>query len=335
MKNPLVSILMPAYNHAKYIRQAIDSAVNQTYENIEIIISDNASTDGTTEIIKSYTDKRIRANFFSENHGIVVNGQYCLEQAQGEYLGCLFTDDYWDVTKIEKQVAVFEKNKELGAVFTHAQIRNDDGGIEGLDNHPLKQVFIQPNRTQAQWLRHFFYFENCLCAPSALIITEDYKKILINGISHGLRQLSDFSAWIQLVKQKPIHIIQEDLTYHRVRNDFGNMSASTRENAVRHINEMKMILQEFFDDMPEDLFLSAFSGDFVKKGSLTAEELCCEKVFLFRMRHIPIFCEKIYDLLKDPALRNVLKTVYNFSFDRFYELTASYVCIDVQTSGAR
>jgi len=334
MEKPLVSILMPAYNHAKYIRQAIDSALNQTCENIEIIISDNASTDGTTEIIKSYTDKRIRANFFSENHGATANGQYCFEQARGKYVGVLFTDDYWDLTKIEKQIAVFEKNKDLGAVFTHAQIINDDGGVEGLDDHPMKRVFIQPNRTQAQWLRYFFYFSNCLCMPSALIIADDYKKITINGISHGLRQLGDFSAWIQLVKQKPIHIIRENLTCHRVRNDLGNMSASTQENNIRNANELKMIMQEFFDDMPDDLFLKAFSRDFMKKGSLTAEELRCERVFLFLKLckygyGIAIFCEKIYELLKDPIMRDVLKTAYNFSYDNYFNLTASYCNVSV------
>ena len=339
MEKPLVSILMPAYNHAKYIRYAIDSAVNQTYENIEIIVSDNGSNDGTAEIIKSYSDSRIRKHFFLTNTGPANNGNYCYNMAKGKYLAYLFTDDFWDLTKIEKQVAVLENNKDLGACFTHASLINSEGGTSGLDNHPLKRIFFKRNRTQAQWLRYFFFHSNCICCPSAMVHNDNKSKENIgntgNGVSPALRQLGDFSTWIQLVKLKPIFIIPEKLTYHRARDEGGNESTPTRENLIRHANENKMILQEFFDDMPDELFMEAFCDDLLKKGELSTEERLCEQIFLYlklgsylNCGNI-IACEKLYDMFKSPVFTDILSSVYGFTINHFYKLSASYYSFNV------
>jgi glycosyltransferase involved in cell wall biosynthesis len=326
---------MPAYNHAKYIRQAIDSAINQTYSNLEIIISDNGSDDGTAEIIRTYTDSRIHKHFFPENTGVFNNGDYCAKHVSGEYVAFLFTDDYWVLTKIEKQVAILEENEDITAVFTHAQIVDDDGQTESLSDHPLRYMFIQKNRTRAEWLDTFFWNSNCLCCPSVLIRKDYYINNLLPLGHSGLYQLSDFYYWIQTVKSGDIFIIQETLTYHRVRGDGGNMSAQNPTNNIRLNNESKLIEQSFFDGIPEDLFIEAFSNYFIKSGKLSKEEILCEQAFLHLKKgraymsgpSLEIACEKFHGLLMNPVTRNVLLSEYGFMREDLPRLSASYVTV--------
>ena len=79
-KKPLISIALPSYNHSKYLKECIDSVLNQTYKNFEFIIVDDCSTDASKEIILSYKDKRIKPYFFKKNKGAVYTQNFCLDR---------------------------------------------------------------------------------------------------------------------------------------------------------------------------------------------------------------------------------------------------------------
>jgi len=106
--NPLVSIVIPVYNGANYVREAIDSALAQTYKNIEIIIVNDGSTDNTEEIVKSYKDRRIRY-FKKENGGVATALNLGIKKMKGEYFSWLSHDDVYYPDKIEKQIAALRK----------------------------------------------------------------------------------------------------------------------------------------------------------------------------------------------------------------------------------
>jgi len=107
MRKPLVSIIIPNYNKEKYIKEAIDSALNQTYKNIEVIVVDDGSTDGSKEIIKSYGN-RIRAYFLPHRNANVCRN-FGIKNSKGEYIQFLDSDDIISKDKIEKQIEVFKK----------------------------------------------------------------------------------------------------------------------------------------------------------------------------------------------------------------------------------
>jgi len=138
MKFPLVSILIPVYNRETLISETIESAISQTYENIEIIIVDNNSTDGTWEILKSYSqkDKRIKIYRNQENIGPVRNWRKCLEYAQGEYAKFLWSDDLIAPEFIEKTLPYLIDNLDVGFVFTGTEIFNEE------NNEKAKAYFI-------------------------------------------------------------------------------------------------------------------------------------------------------------------------------------------------
>ncbi|NLJ19748.1 MAG: glycosyltransferase, partial [Bacteroidales bacterium] len=126
-KNIKVSIVLSSYNHEKYIKKAIDSALNQTFSDFELIIWDDASSDTSWQIISSYTDPRIRAFRNEKNLGGGNAKKAITEIAVGEYIAIHHSDDIWEPDKLEKQVAFLDANPEIGAVFSQAQIIDENG----------------------------------------------------------------------------------------------------------------------------------------------------------------------------------------------------------------
>ncbi|MBV4192553.1 glycosyltransferase family 2 protein [Bacteroides fragilis] len=124
--NPLVSIVIPVYNRELYIEDAIRSAISQTYQNIEIIIVDNCSTDSTWNILNTWARKDDRIKVFQnkENLGPVLNWNECFKRASGEYLKILWSDDWISPTFVEKCLSFFKRDTAF--VLSGYQITTGD-----------------------------------------------------------------------------------------------------------------------------------------------------------------------------------------------------------------
>ena len=96
MSNKKISVIIPSYNHSKFLKKAVDSVLNQSYKNFELIILDDCSTDNSKKIINSYQDKRIIKYFNEKNVGAVNALNQLISMATGEYIALLNSDDYWD-----------------------------------------------------------------------------------------------------------------------------------------------------------------------------------------------------------------------------------------------
>lgn len=127
-KLPKVSILIPVFNRAKLILETLNSAVNQSYKNTEIIVVDNKSTDGTFEIVKKFakTHPNVKVYQNEKNIGPVRNWKKCLEYATGEYVKILWSDDLIAPTFIEKTLPYLVNYEDVGFVFTGTEIFNDE-----------------------------------------------------------------------------------------------------------------------------------------------------------------------------------------------------------------
>ena len=106
----LVSIVMPNYNSEKYIEATINSVLNQTYQNWELILVDDCSTDNSLEIVRSFDDDRIRILQNEVNSGAAVSRNYALREAQGKWVAFLDSDDLWEPTKLEEQLEFMVEN---------------------------------------------------------------------------------------------------------------------------------------------------------------------------------------------------------------------------------
>ena len=146
---PKISIIILSFNQAEYIQKAINSALTQTYQNLEIIISDNGSTDNTKQIIKSFLyDDRVIFLEYSENQSISLRQNQAANKASGEFITLLYADDYYLPSKIEDQVRVFSAlTDEWGVVHGPGmQLINESGDLQALPSTRahgmcLKQLF--------------------------------------------------------------------------------------------------------------------------------------------------------------------------------------------------
>ena len=128
MGKNLVSILIPVYNREELVRIAIESAINQTYENIEVIAVDNKSTDKTYDVLKEYAEKYPHVKVYQneENLGPVRNWKKCLEYSSGDYIKILFSDDWIEENFVEKCMEILSAHDDVGFVFTATLIHHGD-----------------------------------------------------------------------------------------------------------------------------------------------------------------------------------------------------------------
>ena len=125
MSLPLVSICIPVYNGEPYIYKTLNSAINQTYKNIEILIFDNCSTDKTAEIIKTFKDNRITYHLNDANYGGLRNFNKCLESGNGEFIKLLNADDLLKPNAIEMQVEALINNPDASMCITATNVINE------------------------------------------------------------------------------------------------------------------------------------------------------------------------------------------------------------------
>lgn len=177
---PKISVIMPAYNSEKYIAEAIESILNQTFTDFEFIIIDDGSTDKTEQIIKTYTDKRIKFIKNKSNLGIVESLNYGIEIATGEFIARMDADDISLPNRFEKQLKMFEGRPSLGLISASIYrfgncIHNNSICITGSDK--LKclllegMYFVHP----AMMYRRSVVIENFIRYRKEYQYAEDYK----------------------------------------------------------------------------------------------------------------------------------------------------------------
>lgn len=183
ISNPLVSIVIPVYNRELYIGKAIESAINQTYKNIEVIICDNCSTDETWNIVQKYVreDSRVIAYRNEVNLGPVLNWRECFNYAQGEYVKILWSDDWMKEYFIEKALALFDE--EVAFVLSYVQgITNDNKII-------FSNKYFNTEYTTKEYLDNVLFLkrkeEFPLSPGCALFRLSDVKNALVINIPNG------------------------------------------------------------------------------------------------------------------------------------------------------
>jgi glycosyltransferase domain-containing protein len=129
-QQPLVSVIIPTYNRPEYLKQALASAIQQSYQNIEIIVSDNCSTEKTQDIVQSFRDTRIRYWRQPENKGMFANQMHAFKMAQGKYVASLHDDDMWNEDFLTKLVLTLEENSDLILAFCDQYIINANSAID-------------------------------------------------------------------------------------------------------------------------------------------------------------------------------------------------------------
>lgn len=203
MNNELVSIIMPAYNAEKYIEEAIESVIEQTYETWELIVVDDASTDGTVAVVQECATKDSRINLIrlSKNGGVANARNVAIENAKGRFLAFLDSDDLWVRQKLEKQIRFMQKNDYVFTYHAYASFENDIKKCK-VRKVPLKvdyNVYLRGNSTGS-----------CL---TTIVDRNIIKNICMPNEKH-----EDYICWLNILKEYDItaYGMQECLGYYRI-----------------------------------------------------------------------------------------------------------------------
>ena len=273
MVNPLVSILIPIYNREKYVREVIESAIDQAYKNIEIIAVDNKSTDKTYEVLKEYSKKYSNIKIYQnkENIGPVRNWLKCLNYAKGEYIKILWSDDLIAPTFIEKTLPYLKKYKDIGFVFTGTEIFNDDSGQKNKE-YFIGNTGIYPTKKFIEGILLGGPFP--VSPGNALFRKKDVKKNLLLEIPNKIG--SDFK----------IHAIGNDvLLYLLTANKYPNFAFlnETLSYFRAHANSITISTNKIDVNLLYYLAEAYFVENFINDKRLTRK--FNTKLFLILLRY--------------------------------------------------
>ncbi|MBI1820253.1 MAG: tetratricopeptide repeat protein [Nitrospirae bacterium] len=321
---PKVSVIIPSYNHETFVAEAIQSVLDQTFQDFEIVITDDGSTDGTVNEIKKFRDPRIRLFIFEKNQGACVSANKCVTEAKGEYIAMLSSDDLFLPDKLEKQVKFLDENPDISAVFGQARIINEKGNDFSNKSHFYCSIFNQPNRSRFEWLNVFFYKGNCLCHPSVLIRNKCYREI--GMYNERLVQLPDFEFWVRICLKYEIYVMPECLIKFRVRDGELNASGNRPEVHIRSVFEFEKALRLFLIITKEDY-------DKIFPDAIKDPEICDDDLvpFLTALRALdvknnPVYfrfaLDTIYSLLGEEKIARKIKEKYNFGYKDLVNLSA-------------
>ena len=216
--HPLISVILPVYNSEKTIEKTLNSILSQTYNNFEILIYDDASSDATASIIQSVinSEPRIKLYCNKKNRGAGYARKYLLQKAKGEYFAFLDSDDQWKNSKLEKQLKFMETN-DLGICCCHYDIVNDDGKLLGSRKPPKEITFTKMHL--ANWL------------PMSMTIV---KASLVGSRDMPLlKRRQDYAYWLSILKYNrdtKCKTFCENLGYYNRRG--GSLSSSKRKNVT-------------------------------------------------------------------------------------------------------
>ncbi|WPB83351.1 glycosyltransferase family 2 protein [Sediminicoccus rosea] len=250
---PIVSVCIPSYNHAKYVRAALESVLSQDFGDFEIIITDDGSTDGTVEEVLAVRDERIHFARNERNVGPSVTAARNMARARGRYFAFLPSDDLYLPGKLRRQVEAFERQPDLGAVFSWMTPVDDDGAPIAGDFPYYRPAGV----TRESALRHFFFEGNLLSAPTVMVRREGFERVGV--FDPCLWQTQDYDMWVKLCLAFPIHVIEEALVAYRLRAGGANMHASNPATDARVAWEFVQVLRNYFGlEQDPALFLRVF-----------------------------------------------------------------------------
>jgi glycosyltransferase involved in cell wall biosynthesis len=236
----LVSIIMPSYNTARFLQETIDSVLAQTYQNWELIIVDDCSTDDTASIVESIKDDRIRFFQNETNSGAAVSRNRALREARGRWIAFLDSDDLWEPKKLEKQIFFMEENNCSFSYTNYLEIDEE--------SRPLGRIVTGPKRITKTGMYSY-------CWPGCLTVMYDAEKLGMLQIE-DIKKNNDYAMWLKLCKKADCLLLDEVLASYR-----------RREGSISNHSYIKLIRWHYL------LFREAEKMGAVRSGAYTLRNL--------------------------------------------------------------
>jgi glycosyltransferase involved in cell wall biosynthesis len=227
---PRVSILIPSYNHAPFLKIGLEGVLAQTFEDWEVVLVDDGSTDQSLEVARSFGDSRIRAFQNEKNLGTYGTQQRALELAEGSLIAVLNSDDLWAPTKLEKQVAALDHNPDCGFCYVLGWKIDDDGKVDESED-----VHLDWPTSPKHELLPYLLTENRVLASGVLFRREGL------AFNSSCRYCGDWVVLLERAFHGQAACVPERLTYWRMHGT--NASKVSEKLVLEEIRVRKSILK--------------------------------------------------------------------------------------------
>ncbi|RTE67155.1 glycosyltransferase [Amphritea opalescens] len=247
---PLVSVIIPVYNGATYIAEAVESILNQTYDNFEIIIVDDASSDNSLRIVNNYESNKIKIITNDYNVGVAASRNRGIKAAKGKYVAFMDSDDVSAINRLLIQVCFLESHPEFGLVSSHFVTFEDEleTGKRSMKKLPVDSYYIAAA----------LLFQSVICCPSAMMRVDILKEHNL-FFNESFKVCEDWDLWYRMSQVTKISNVDEVLLYYRKH---GGSLTKKREEMYRY---KIMLIQKSFLDNGFDI-KELFGVDYRFKG---------------------------------------------------------------------
>jgi glycosyltransferase involved in cell wall biosynthesis len=235
---PAVSLIVPCYNYGRFVGQAVDSLLSQTFSDLEIIAIDDASSDDSSDVLDRYrSDPRVTVVHHAENQGHIHTYNEGLRLAQGKYIGCLSADDYAArPDAVERQVALFERHPAVGFVYSAHELVDEAGRVRSV-SRPWDGDYMMSGMDEFQrliWL-------NYVPASGTLVRRECHDQL--GWYDPRLPHAADWDLWLRITTARDVAYTANALYSYRIHQS--NMS-HTRVTPGQSMDEALFLLDQNF-----------------------------------------------------------------------------------------
>jgi glycosyltransferase involved in cell wall biosynthesis len=270
--NKLISVILPVYNSEKYISEAIQSVLDQTYSNFELLVFDDGSTDNTLSIINDFQDDRIKIFTSDKNYGIVHQLNKGIDNSNGQYIARMDADDISYPDRFQKQIDCLNTNPHIDVMGTFAKKIGEDAGL-------IEYKYNKPE--QISFLLNFYCY---MLHPTVMMRKRIFSKC---KYSSDYPLAEDYGLWCQINNGSNLYILDEVLLDYRIHNEQTNKSDKRLKVQYDSVLKVKKDIKFnglFCNFIFTDELNKASTNYFVKNESLNQLNLSIIEKFYFRIK---------------------------------------------------
>lgn len=292
---PLVSVVIATYNMARYLPLAVQSALAQSYGNVEVLIVDDGSTDDTRSLVERLraADPRLKY-LYQENQGQAAAKNYGICKSSGQYIAFLDADDMWVPDKLELQLPLFSRLKTTGVVYSRLFYIDENGKQLGVSDNELFRGRV----SSPLFVRNFIGF------GTTVVRKECFDRL--GSFKEGIRMGIDYDLWLRISTQYEFDFVDRPLLYYRVWG--GQMSKNCEGRYLSAMEIMKNFLREFPDIVDKPTENEAWADTYVGLGQclrhLDQRIVPALRLYIRALGYKPAYV---------PAWKSIVKTVFRMN----------------------
>lgn len=261
MVKDLVSVLIPCYNHEKYVKKTLESVYNNSYEKIEVVFIDDGSSDESFKVAKEYLERNKNRfyNIYIEkqnNIGVTKTLNKMLKKSSGEYIALLASDDYYTDKSIESRVEYLKKNNKSAVIGNSFLIDQEDRILS--DNASKKLYRANKKILESEFINLELILRWSVVGPTLLLKREVYD--IIGEYDENLK-VEDRDFYLRLLRKELLGYLNEDVSYYRIHVDNVSRNIKTRKKILLEIADINIKYSKMEFRKIEKYYLKSYFWD--------------------------------------------------------------------------